>query len=138
MRLTTLSDGSAREDLARNPGYTASLKRSFMRPTQGSDNAVQTAETKSESHAAPAPSGDAYAPKCRFCATPLAHTFVDLGTSPLCNRQVTAATFNHAEAVYPLHVYVCDRCWLVQLPSYVAASEIFDDQYTYFSSFSES
>jgi hypothetical protein len=79
----------------------------------------------------------AHAPACRFCARPLTHTFVDLGTSPLCQRHVTPANFNRAEAVYPLHVYVCDQCWLVQLPQYVAASEIFDSEYAYFSSFSD-
>ena len=55
-------------------------------------------------------------PACRFCATPLRHTFVDLGTSPLCNEMVTPARFNQAESVYPLHVYVCETCMLVQLP----------------------
>lgn len=74
---------------------------------------------------------------CRFCAEPLVHTFVDLGTSPLCQRHVTPARFNHAEAVYPLHVYVCGKCFLVQLPEYVAREEIFDGEYGYFSSFSD-
>jgi hypothetical protein len=74
---------------------------------------------------------------CRFCATPLAHTVVDLGTSPLCQRHVTPARFDHAESVYPLHVYVCSECFLVQLPAYVAREEIFDAEYGYFSSFSE-
>jgi SAM-dependent methyltransferase len=76
-------------------------------------------------------------PKCRFCATPLEHTFVDLGTSPLCQRHVTPARFNHAESFYPLHVYVCDKCHLVQLPEYCAREEIFDAEYGYFSSFSD-
>jgi hypothetical protein len=76
-------------------------------------------------------------PSCRFCATTLQQTFVDLGTSPLCNRQVTPATFNHAESFYPLHVYVCERCMLVQLPQYVAREEIFDHEYAYFSSFAD-
>jgi cyclopropane fatty-acyl-phospholipid synthase-like methyltransferase len=72
---------------------------------------------------------------CRFCGTALAHTFVDLGTSPLCQRHVTPARFNQAEAAYPLHVYVCHHCFLVQLPAYVAREEIFDGEYAYFSSF---
>ena len=72
---------------------------------------------------------------CRSCGAALSHTFVDLGTSPLCQRHVTAETFDRAESFYPLHVYVCDQCWLVQLPEYVAANEIFDDRYAYFSSF---
>jgi len=75
---------------------------------------------------------------CRSCGENLSRTFVDLGTSPLCQKHVTPQMFDHAEAIYPLHVYVCEKCWLVQLPSYVAADEIFDDQYAYFSSFSES
>lgn len=74
---------------------------------------------------------------CRFCQEPLRHTFVDLGTSPLCQRHVTPARFDDAESVYPLHVYVCDSCFLVQLPAYVTREEIFDAEYGYFSSFSE-
>jgi hypothetical protein len=63
------------------------------------------------------------------------HTFVDLRTSPLCQRHVTPAEYHRAETFYPLHVYICDRCWLVQLPEYVAPEQIFDDQYAYFSSY---
>jgi SAM-dependent methyltransferase len=75
---------------------------------------------------------------CRACDAPLEHTFVDLGTAPLCQRHVTPARFSHAEATYPQHVYVCTSCFLVQLPQYVSREEIFDDEYGYFSSFSES
>ncbi len=74
---------------------------------------------------------------CRFCEVRLQHTFADLGTSPLCQRHVTPERFDHAEAVYPLHVYVCHQCFLVQLPAYVAREEIFDAEYGYFSSFSD-
>jgi SAM-dependent methyltransferase len=74
---------------------------------------------------------------CRFCGATLRHTFVDLGTSPLCQRHVTPDRFDHAEPVYPLHVYVCHACFLVQLPAYVAREEIFDGEYGYFSSFSD-
>jgi len=76
--------------------------------------------------------------KCRFCSHALTHTFVDLGTSPLCQKHVTPERFDEAEAVYPLHVYVCDRCFLVQLPAYVPREEIFDGDYAYFSSYSDS
>ena len=75
---------------------------------------------------------------CRHCAAPLTHTFVDLGVHPPCQRHVTPANFNRAEATYPLHAYVCDRCWLVQVPAYMAADELFDADYAYFSSFSDS
>ena len=80
--------------------------------------------------------GQSYA--CRFCSRPLDHTVVDLGTSPLCQRHVTPERFDHAESGYPLHVFVCGSCFLVQLPAYVAREEIFDSEYGYFSSYSES
>jgi len=51
---------------------------------------------------------------------------------------VTPGRFDHAEATYPLHAFVCDQCWLVQVPAYLRADELFDDQYAYFSSFSTS
>jgi hypothetical protein len=86
-------------------------------------------------HAGAKPAAIDHSLTCRFCAAPLVHTFVDLGTSPLCQRHVTPEQFNRAEAFYPLHVYVCDRCWLVQLPEYVAPEQIFDSQYAYFSSY---
>lgn len=74
---------------------------------------------------------------CRFCDAPLRHTFVDLGMSPLCESFVPADKKNHMEPFYPLHVWVCDQCWLVQLQEYVSPAEIFTE-YAYFSSFSES
>jgi SAM-dependent methyltransferase len=75
-------------------------------------------------------------PVCRFCAAPLRHTFVDLGMSPLCQRHVEPHQLNHMEPFYPLHVRVCESCFLVQLDEYVSPSEIFSD-YAYFSSFSD-
>jgi C-methyltransferase C-terminal domain/Putative zinc binding domain/Methyltransferase domain len=77
-------------------------------------------------------------PRCRFCATELRHTFVDLGMSPLCETFLTASQLEQMEAYFPLHVRVCDECFLVQLPEYVAPEEIFDDRYPYFSSYSDS
>ena len=84
------------------------------------------------------PTHDPNEPACRACRTPLTRTFVDLGPAPLCQRHVTPARYSHAESIYPQHVYVCTSCFLVQLPQYVAREEIFDDEYGYFSSFSES
>src|SRR6266849_8703514 len=76
-------------------------------------------------------------PACRFCATTLQHTVVDLGMSPLCESYVTAEQLNHMEPYYPLRVYVCDRCFLVQVQEYVSPEAIFRE-YAYFSSFSDS
>lgn len=74
---------------------------------------------------------------CRFCQSGLCYTFVDLGMSPLCESYVSADHLNHMEPFYPLHVYVCDQCFLVQLLEYVSPEDIFSD-YAYFSSYSDS
>jgi SAM-dependent methyltransferase len=74
---------------------------------------------------------------CRFCGTPLRHTFVDLGMSPLCESYVSADKLNQMEPFYPLHVYVCENCFLVQLDEFVSAENIFSE-YAYFSSYSDS
>ncbi len=76
-------------------------------------------------------------PACRFCATPLRHTFVDLGMQPPCQSVVKTEQLNQMEAFYPLHTYVCDCCFLVQLEEYVSPKEIFSE-YAYFSSYSDS
>jgi SAM-dependent methyltransferase len=80
---------------------------------------------------------DAIGNTCRFCGTSLEHTFVDLGTSPLANSYLTAEQLEKMEPFYPLHVYVCSACHLVQLPLCRSAEDIFSD-YAYFSSYSES
>jgi SAM-dependent methyltransferase len=82
-------------------------------------------------HAPPAARG------CLFCGTPLRHTFVDLGMSPLCESYVAAEQLNHMEPFYPLHVYVCESCFLVQLQEYVSPEHIFTE-YAYFSSYADS
>ncbi len=75
-------------------------------------------------------------PRCRFCDTPLRQKFVDLGMSPLCESYLSANQLNQREVFYPLHVRICDRCFLVQLEEYVRPENIFSD-YAYFSSYSE-
>lgn len=74
---------------------------------------------------------------CRFCGSPLEHTFVDLGMSPLCESYVAPERLNDMEPFYPLHAFVCSRCLLVQLLEYVTPEHIFSD-YAYFSSYSDS
>jgi SAM-dependent methyltransferase len=74
---------------------------------------------------------------CRFCSAGLRQTFVDLGMSPLCETYPSAEQLNRGETYYPLHVYVCEQCWLVQLEEYESAENIFSD-YAYFSSYSDS
>ncbi|MFL5500187.1 MAG: methyltransferase domain-containing protein [Gemmatimonadaceae bacterium] len=74
---------------------------------------------------------------CRFCGTAFRHTVVDLGMSPLCESFLRGDQLNQMEPFYPLHVWVCERCFLVQLEEYVTGEDIFTD-YAYFSSFSDS
>src|SRR5919106_2235935 len=74
---------------------------------------------------------------CRFCGTNLRQTFVDLGMSPLANTYVTSAQLHQMELFYPLHVYVCECCFLVQLEEFASPEYIFSD-YAYFASYSDS
>ena len=75
--------------------------------------------------------------QCRFCTAPLRTTFVDLGMSPLCQTHIRPDQLHQMEPFYPLHAFVCDECFLVQLQEFVAPADIFSE-YAYFSSFSTS
>jgi len=66
----------------------------------------------------------------------LRHTFVDLGMQPLCESYLKIEQLNQMEPFYPLHVYVCEKCFLVQLEEYVSPEKIFSE-YAYYSSYSE-
>lgn len=74
--------------------------------------------------------------KCRFCGAELTHTFVDLGMSPLANSYIKKEDIDKGERFYPLHTYVCEKCYLVQLEEFESPEEIFSD-YAYFSSYSD-
>ena len=82
-------------------------------------------------------SSDGRGVSCRFCDAPLHRTFVDLGMSPLCQTHISPEMLNHMEPFYPLHAYICEQCFLVQLEEYVSPGEIFSE-YAYFSSYSVS
>lgn len=76
--------------------------------------------------------------KCRFCENPLRHEFADLVNSPPSNSYLRAEQLNEPEVFFPLRVFVCEKCFLVQIDEYKKAGEIFDENYAYFSSFSKS
>jgi len=73
---------------------------------------------------------------CRFCGSPLETTVVDLGVSPLANAYLRPEQLRQAETFYPLHVFVCDDCLLVQLEEFESPQAMFSD-YAYFSSYSD-
>ncbi len=76
-------------------------------------------------------------PVCRFCNHRLRHTFVDLGMQPLCESYITHETRNAMEPFYPIHAWVCEHCFLVQVPALVSGEAIYS-HYAYFSSYSDS
>ncbi len=73
---------------------------------------------------------------CRHCNTELLNSFLNLGSAPPSNAFLNGTTMNGSEKWYPLHILVCDQCWLVQTEDFVAADEMFSPDYVYFSSFS--
>jgi 2-polyprenyl-3-methyl-5-hydroxy-6-metoxy-1,4-benzoquinol methylase len=75
---------------------------------------------------------------CRFCRAPLSVTFADLGMSPISNDYVSVEKAQAMEPFYPLHAFVCEECFLVQLIDFEKAENMFSDEYAYFSSYSES
>lgn len=74
--------------------------------------------------------------QCRFCHKPLQYPFLSLGSFPLSNSYLTEEGLHQKEIFYPLDVYVCDSCFLVQLQEYETPENIFGD-YAYFSSYSD-
>jgi SAM-dependent methyltransferase len=72
---------------------------------------------------------------CRFCQAPLSHIVIDLGMSPLSNGLIEPSHAADVEPVFPLRVFVCERCWLVQVPAFESRDRIFRE-YAYFSSYS--
>ena len=76
--------------------------------------------------------------KCRFCAHELSHSFIDLAQSPPSNAYLKAEQLNEPETFFPLKVWVCETCFLVQIDEYKKSTDIFNDEYAYFSSYSSS
>jgi len=75
---------------------------------------------------------------CRFCEQPLYNKFVDLVNCPPSNSFLSYEQLNEPEVYFPLSIYFCSECYLVQVDEYKKAQEIFNDEYVYFSSYSKS
>jgi len=74
--------------------------------------------------------------KCRFCYNPLSDLFLSLGLSPLANSYLKKEQLSKTESFYPLEVYVCRKCFLVQLQEFESRENIFGN-YVYLSSYSD-
>jgi len=77
-------------------------------------------------------------PHCRHCQSPLEHTVLDLGHQPPSNAYLKKEQLSLPETTYPLKVFLCTDCWLMQLPEHAAAEDLFTADYAYFSSTSRS
>lgn len=75
---------------------------------------------------------------CRHCNTELVHVFADLNFSPISNAMLSKDQLHEPELYFPLKIFVCNNCFLVQVDELEKAEKIFDEEYTYFSSFSSS
>jgi trans-aconitate methyltransferase len=75
---------------------------------------------------------------CRHCKTPLTHKFLDLGYAPPSNAYLSEEDLQKPELSFPLKLYVCDKCWLVQTQDFANADALFTKDYAYFSSTSTS
>lgn len=76
--------------------------------------------------------------KCRFCATQLHDVFLDLGSAPPSNAFLTVDALNAPEIFYPLKLFTCENCFLVQVDEVQSHTQLFAPDYAYFSSFSRS
>ncbi len=74
---------------------------------------------------------------CRFCNNELTIQFIDLINSPPSNSYITEEELNEPEIYFPLKLFLCERCFLVQIEEYKKSDEIFNEKYAYFSSFSK-
>ena len=75
--------------------------------------------------------------KCRHCNNELQHVFLDLGFAPPSNAYLTKEQLTQPESYFPLRLFVCDNCWLVQTDDYTDADKLFNSDYAYFSSTSQ-
>lgn len=75
---------------------------------------------------------------CRHCQQPLQHVFLDLGSAPPSNAYLNVDDLQKPEPYFPLKLFVCEHCWLVQTEDYTSAESLFNEDYAYFSSTSKS
>lgn len=76
--------------------------------------------------------------KCRHCQAELQYVFLDLGHAPPSNAYLSKESLSEPEKTFPLKLFVCDQCWLVQTEDFCKADELFSADYAYFSSTSQS
>jgi SAM-dependent methyltransferase len=128
--------GAVAPDSARRVGYGTSPPRAPISRTDVTQETQPTTVPAGREERVEREAGRE-APACRSCGAPLERTFVDLGMAPLANSYLAPDALLDAETYFPLHVFLCTECFLVQLPAVTSAEAIFSD-YAYFASYSES
>ena len=76
--------------------------------------------------------------KCRHCSESLHNEVIDLGNQPFSNAYLSENDLQKPETTFPLKVYLCSKCWLMQVPAYEKPEVLFNEDYAYFSSTSTS
>jgi len=76
--------------------------------------------------------------QCRFCKESLSHVILDLGNAPPSHAFLSNDQLNDPETFYPLKVFLCLKCFLVQVQDSLHAENIYQQEYIYYSSFSSS
>jgi SAM-dependent methyltransferase len=74
---------------------------------------------------------------CRFCSEPLSRVMIDLGATAVSNAFLSPGDLDRAEPIYPLKVYLCDRCGLGQVGETRRREDLFTADYVYASSVSK-
>jgi SAM-dependent methyltransferase len=74
---------------------------------------------------------------CRSCGSSEIEMVLDLGSSPLADRLLTANDLGAREPQYPLQLVFCHECSLAQIDYTVPPVELFGNDYPYFSSVSD-
>lgn len=117
-------------------------------PVSGCDVAIaESAEKAGSPHAASVSAGVCHAEivkagnrtsmNCRFCGSKLEHVVLDLCHTAVANDFLTEKQLEEPEVIYPLKVFVCASCYLVQVEAFKPAHDIFRAEYAYFSSYSK-
>jgi SAM-dependent methyltransferase len=73
---------------------------------------------------------------CRSCGHDHLEPVLDLGTTPLADRMLYEHQLDEPEPTFPLEVGFCPACSLMQITETVDPELLFDEDYPYFSSFS--
>ena len=74
--------------------------------------------------------------KCRFCDALLHDVFLDLGSAPPSNAFLSTSELSAPELHFPLQLYTCADCHLVQVDEVQKHDALFSGDYVYFSSYS--